>query len=340
MHPNRAAVEEDRVPALPKTAEPFLDRIGCFFRLWLTKIAATLLFKYLRFSQPLPPSTKPTLVKYYSSRPKLQARIYYPDNYESGKLLPLFFNVHSGGFALLDPESDDEWCSMWAKRMGMLVVSLDYSKAPLNPFPVPVYDVAALAKDVLDDINLPIDKTRVAIGGFSSGANLALTAAQLPELKGTVKAALSFMPPVDFGHDPAEKLRRRPYKTGPKESLEASSWAFDWGYVPAGQNRHDPLLSPYWAKREDLPPWICIVGAEWDMLRFEAQVMMCELADLEAVQEESFEEGRYKWVLARRCSHMFTHHWGKSGERKRIREERAEPIYEETARWLAKALES
>ena len=61
---------------------------------------------------------------------------------------------------------------------------------------------------------------------------------------------------------------------------------------------------------------------------------------VDEVQEEDFEEGRYKWVLARKCSHMFTHHWGKSGERKRKREERAEPIYEDTARWLAKALES
>jgi acetyl esterase/lipase len=221
----------------------------------------------------------------------------------------------------------------------MLVVSLDYSKAPLNPFPVPVYDVAALAGSVLKDTSLPIDMNRVAIGGFSSGANLALTASQLPELKGIVKAALAFCPPVDFGHDPDEKLRRRPYKAGPRESLESSSWAFDWGYVPAGQDRHDPLLSPYWAKRSDLPQWICMVGAEYDLLRFEAQVMMCELADLDQIQEEDFEKDTYKWILARNCTHMFTHHWGQSPEKKKKRVAKAEPVHVEAAKWLSRALE-
>lgn len=339
MSKNRAAVEEGKVPRLPKARNSLAHRVGCFFRLWITKLMASCFFKYQRTFDPLPATLRPTLVKSYPSRPNLQTRTFYPADYKSGELLPLFLCIHSGGFALLDPESDDEWCSLWANRTGMLVVSLDYSKSPLHPFPIPVYDVAALAQDVLRDTELPIDKDRVAIGGFSSGGNLALTASQLPELKGIVKAVLAYYPPVDFGHDPAEKLSRRPYKDGPKDSLEAVSWCFDWGYVPVGQDRHDPLLSPYWAKREALAPKICIVGAEWDMLRYEAQVMICELAGLDKIQEDDFEKGPYKWILARNCPHLFTHHWSMKGGRRTRREARAEPIIAQTAEWLVKALD-
>jgi acetyl esterase/lipase len=228
---------------------------------------------------------------------------------------------------------------MWAKRTGMLVVSLDYSKAPTSPFPTAVYDIATVAEAVLADASLPIDKTRVSIGGFSAGANLALCASQLPHLKGRIKAALTFYPIVDWGHPPHVKLERRPYKGGPKDSLETPSYWFDWAYVSPGQNRRDPLLSPCYARKEDLPPWIYMIGAQWDVLRLESQEMIHSLAQLQKRdQEEDFEEGTYKWTLAKGCSHGFTHHFGMKPEKKMQREKKCAPIYEEAVIWMQKAL--
>lgn len=339
MSANRIAIEEGTVPPSLKIRLPFSHRVNCFLSLWAMKALATLLFTIDRAVRPLPPALQPTVVKRYPCRPSLQTRLFYPDRHKAGELLPVFFCIHGGGFALLEPASDDEWCSMWAKRTGMLVVSLDHSKSPLSPFPTPVFDVAALANAVLDDSSLPIDRSRISIGGFSSGGNLALTASQLPGLRGVVKAALVFYPIVDFGHDPHDKLARRPYKGGPTDSLTSSSWWFDWGYVCAGQNRHDPLLSPYWAKKEDLVPRICIIGAEWDMLRLESQKMMCELAELDQVQEADFEKGPYKWILARGCTHGFTHHWGQKPGKTKKREAKAEPVYVQAVEWLEKALQ-
>lgn len=278
------------------------------------------------------------MVKRYACRAGLQSRIFFPPDYKAGDLLPLYLNIHGGGYALCDPQHDDEFCVMWARRTGMLVISIDYSKSPLHSFPIAVYDVAALANAVLDDESLPIDKNRVAIGGFSSGGNLALCASQLPGLKGTVKAALVFYPIVDWGQTPDEKLRMRPYKTGPRDNLESSSYWFDWGYVPVGQDRLDPLLSPYYARKEDLPPWIYMIGAEWDMLRIESQKMIRELAGLDGMQEDDFEDGTYKWTLARGCSHGFTHHWGQKPDKKKKREAKCEPIYTQAVAWLEKAL--
>ena len=341
MSKTLAALTGEDVPPLLKVRLPLPHRLNCFIRLWLLKALATVAYAVDRFLHPPPPSTHPTLIKRYPCRPTLRTRIFYPPGYKTDGLLPLYLSIHGGGFALGDSQQDDEFCVMWAKRTGMLIVSLDYSKAPLYPFPVGVFDVAALAEAVLSDASLPIDKARVAIGGFSAGGNLALCASQLPNLKGTIKAALSFYPIVDWGHDPAEKLRRRPYKGGPKESLEAMSYWFDWGYVSAGQNRHGPLLSPYYANKEDLPPWIYIIGAQWDMLRLESQKMIHELAGLgeKEDQEEDFEKGTYKWTLARGSTHGFTHHFGQKPEKKKRREEKCAPIYDEAVKWMEKALE-
>jgi acetyl esterase/lipase len=328
------------VTPLLKIRLPFSHRLNCFIRLWLLKLLAFLFFAVDRLLHPPPRSSCPTLIKTYPCRPRLQTRVFFPSNYKTGDLLPLYLDIHGGGFAVGDPQSDDEFCAMWAKCTGMLIVSLDYSKAPLHPYPSAVNDIAALANAVLDDSTLPIDKSRVVIGGFSAGGNLALCASQLPGLRGVIKAALTFYPPVDWSHPPNEKLAMRPYKEGPKDSLEFSSFWFDWAYVAPGQNRRDPLLSPCYAKKEDLPPWIYIIGAQWDILRLESQEMIHELAGLRGKKdhEQDFESGTYKWTLATGCSHGFTHHFGRTQAKKEEREQMCKPIYAEAHRWLKKAL--
>ncbi|KAI1848048.1 hypothetical protein JX265_002052 [Neoarthrinium moseri] len=329
---------QEGAPPLLKVRLPFPHRLNCFIKLWILKFLASLVFAVDRLLHPPSPTLGPNLLKRYPCRPSLQTRVFYPPSYKEGKLLPLYLNIHGGGFAVCDPQNDDEFCSMWSRRTGMLVVSLDYSKAPLYPFPAAVFDIAALATAVLADASLPIDKARTVIGGFSAGANLALCASQLPGLQGKLKAALAFYPIVDFSHPPHEKLNRRPYQTNRKDSLEFSSFWFDWGYVSPGQNRRDPLLSPCYAKRGDLPPCIYMIGAQWDLLRLESQKMIHELAGLGGLdnQEADFEEGTYKWTLARGRSHGFTHHFGYKLEDKKRREAACEPIYEEAREWLEK----
>ncbi|KAI1420948.1 Alpha/Beta hydrolase protein [Xylaria sp. FL1777] len=334
------ALAQEGSPPLLKVRLPFPHRLNCFIRLWAFKILVSIVFAVHRLLYPRPAFLRPTLIKYYPCRPTLQTRVFYPPNYKPGVLLPLYLNIHGGAFAVCDARQDDDFCIMWAKRTGMLIVSLNYSKAPLYPFPVAVFDIGALIEAVLVDDSLPIDKTKVVLGGFSAGGNLALGASQLPSLKGRINALLTFYPIVDWSHPPNEKLDSRPYKGGPKDSLEFSSYWFDWGYVSPGQNRRNPLLSPCYARKENLPLWISVIGAEWDMLRLESQKMINGLAGRGTMgdREDDFEEGTYKWTLARGCSHGFTHHFGYRPEKKRRREEKCKPIYEEASKWLEKAL--
>ncbi|KAJ5699521.1 hypothetical protein N7536_002534 [Penicillium majusculum] len=285
------------IPPLPKERLSLSHRLNCFLQLWLLKSLAALYFLYLRLFNPPQPGTQPTLTKRYACHPTLETHIFYPRSYNPAQrqLLPLYLNIHGGGFALCDASVDDSFCSAWANRTGMLVVSLNYRKAPLHPFPTASFDVAEVAKCVLADESLPIDHSRIAIGGFSAGGSLALSVSQFPGLKGLIKAAVIYYPIVDFGHPPNEKLDSRPYKGGPDDTLKKTSWWLDWGYVSVGQNRRDPLLSPVYAGSDELPPWIYMIGAQWDMLRLEAQQMIHGLAGLEdrvgVEQEEDFEVG-------------------------------------------------
>lgn len=222
----------------------------------------------------------------------------------------------------------------------MIVVSLDYRKAPAHPFPTATYDVAALAMAVLQDEELPIDVGRVAIGGFSAGGNLALSASQVRGLKGVIKAAVVYYPVVDFSTTPDEKLASRPYVSGPPDRFGAASWWLDWGYVRAGQNRRDALISPCFARKEDLPPYIFGIGAQWDMFRLETQKMIHRLAGLEAKenQEEPFEKDTYKWILVANCSHGFTHYMGQDPIKRIKKEMKCEEIFHDAHEWLKKSV--
>ena len=83
--------------------------------------------------------------------------------------------------------------------------------------------------------------------------------------------------------------------------LDALSEWFSWGYVPANTNRKDPLLSPIFAERAHLPPKVCLIGCELDILCKESEDMAENLADGETGEKvqlrrgTGWERGGVKW---------------------------------------------
>jgi acetyl esterase/lipase len=214
-------------------------------------------------------------------------------------------------------------------------VSINYRKAPSCPFPDLVQDAAEIAKAVLNDPELPIDHSKVAIGGFSAGGNLALAIAQMEGLRGKFSHAIAIYPVVDFSG--TFKGTFKTTKDGKRDILENTSRLFNWGYISMGQDLADPLLSPIYAKREDLPNRIFFIGAEYDVLCHEAEVMALRLAghgeNPEVGHDESWENKGIRWWKIPDVQHGFTHvvKRGKAEvERKRI----SEAMYQEMAEWL------
>lgn len=168
------------------------------------------------------------------------------------------------------------------------MVELDYRKAPAHPFPTAIHDVEALMLAVYGDESVPLDKHRVAVGGFSSGGNLALAVCQLQMIRDTIKpsAVCPVYPLVDLVARAEKKAETRYYKPALGSGLRANatdmlspvSRLFGWSYIPYGQCLRDPLLSPFFAPREHLPKKIFIVAAELDRLAHEAWRMASVLA--------------------------------------------------------------
>ncbi|KAI7785619.1 hypothetical protein LA080_006639 [Diaporthe eres] len=207
--------------------------------------------------------------------------IFFPSTWDlsSSQRLPCYFNIHGGGFCLGCPEDDDGWNGAFSDKHNIAVVELDYRKAPAYPFPTAIHDVEALMLAVYDK-SIPLDKHRVAVGGFSSGGNLTLAVCQLQTIRDTIKpsAVCPIYPLVGLATKPDKKATTRYYKPALGSGLRANatdmlspvSRFFGWSYLPYGQPLRDPLLSPLFAPREHLPRKVFIVAAELDRLAHEA----------------------------------------------------------------------
>ncbi|KAI1326561.1 alpha/beta hydrolase fold protein [Xylariaceae sp. FL0255] len=260
-----------------------------------------------------PLDVKPDFVKVYDCRPQLPIRIFFPKTYDqtSPQTLPTIFTTHGGGFCIGNPEDDDRLNERFANMHNILVIALNYRqiirydykqdeyfpgqkigpekcKAPAYPFPTPIHDVEALMLAIFADESIPIDKNRIALSGYSAGGNIMLSACQLPSIREQIKPAaiVSVYSTVDLSIFVPEKVAGRYYKPELKAGRRAHTTdylagiapTFNWSYVPYGQELRDPLLSPYYAPREHLPPHIFFVASELDMLASESWRMANKIA--------------------------------------------------------------
>ncbi|CZR60083.1 related to triacylglycerol lipase [Phialocephala subalpina] len=341
-----ASAPEPVISPLP----PVHLRIIYFLSIWTFKTLINTGL-YLRGCIIHPPASqlRPN-IRTYPIRPTLKNRIFIPPSSSNDRgerngfeKFSLYISVHGGGWAAASPEADDEFCSHLCLKNNIMVASLDYRKSPTYRFPFAVTDIASLVSAILSDTSLPIDVSKVAIGGFSAGGNLTFAACQTEELKGKISAVVGFYPVLDMTESRETKEGRRP--KGPDVPRDEVGWSadfLDWGYVPQGQDRRDPLLSPRYAERSEMPKNVYLAGAEWDMLCFEAGTTAEGLAvggdERKEVKGEGWDgwvQGGIRWECFRKRSHAFTHvkQWNRKWEEERVRI--VEELYDRVGSWLA-----
>jgi acetyl esterase/lipase len=111
-----------------------------------------------------------------------------------------FLWIHGGGYVLGRAVLNDRLCGEIARELGVLVVAVEYRKAPEHPFPAPLDDCqAAWTWLQREATSLAIDPTRVAIGGESAGGGLAAALAQRLYDEGGIQplGQLLFCPMLD-----------------------------------------------------------------------------------------------------------------------------------------------
>lgn len=285
------AVRVDARDKQPCAAKPLLTRVLYTLAvnaMQLVVVGPAMAMRHWK-QRRSPPDDYPTLIKTYPSRPRLPVRIFFPAAYDrqSQSPLPLLLSIHGGGFVVGDPSDNDAWNHLFANQHNALVVAVNYAKAPANPFPGPLSDLEAQINAVFADEELKphIDPAKVGLVGFSAGGNLCLTISQFPSIRERITAGIVPIYPVtDLSITPQQKATTRHYKTAlhgargtTRDPLLALADAFDWSYIPVGQNLRDPLLSPVYADRSALPERVWIIGCELDMLGHEAWRLACRL---------------------------------------------------------------
>ena len=180
--------------------------------------------------------------------------------------LPVFVNIHGGGFIQGSPGDDDPWCRQIADAVDCAVVSIDYHLAPEYRFPVTVYECYDVIKWLHDQaVFLGMDPGRIAVGGHSAGGNLAAALTLLARERREFSLGFQVLnyPVLDFVRDPYEKVGKDLLLTAKAQSFFSSC------YLEDAEAAKNPLASPILAESfAGLPPAL-VIAAEYDPLRAE-----------------------------------------------------------------------
>jgi acetyl esterase/lipase len=124
---------------------------------------------------------------------------------------PVAIYLHGGGWAFGSPTSFRKLGMQFAEA-GYLTFVLDYRLAPEHPFPAALEDAIFAIRWATDNARRwNGDGQRIAIGGDSAGANLAVSAliSSAPEVRSPVQAAVLFYGAYDLKAT-AERTRSIP----------------------------------------------------------------------------------------------------------------------------------
>jgi acetyl esterase len=106
----------------------------------------------------------------------IRLRVYDPG--VGNKPAPAIVYIFGGGWTIGNVDAFDDSIRRIANSSGMIVAAMDYRLAPENPFPAGLNDVVATVRWIGEHgEELGIDSSKIALGGHSAGANLALSTA-------------------------------------------------------------------------------------------------------------------------------------------------------------------
>ena len=189
---------------------------------------------------------------------------------------PIYVHFHGGAFMMRYPRMDDFFARFLVAETGVAVVNVDYDVAPRHRYPIAHHQ----AHDVLRWLTEhaasagDLDGSRVAVGGFSAGGNLAASVCLQARDEGTPMPKLQLLgvPFLDVSRSVKPAVVENPM-IGPAILRLAHST-----YFKDETCRKDPYASPLLSEdMHGLPPAVVLTG-EWDALRAEGDAFAEHLA--------------------------------------------------------------
>jgi len=223
-------------------------------------------YRQARFvSNPEPPELKSVApLAIPAAHGSIPARIYTPNKLrQTDGLAPCLVFFHGGGWVIGDLDTHDVVCRKLADEGRLIVISIDYRRAPEHKFPAAVDDaIAATAWIATQAKEFGIDASRLVVGGDSAGGNLATVVAIAardgngPAISGQVL----IYPATDF-------TMAHPSHSEPETSILLTHSVIRWfrdHYLNGTADVHDWRASPALAGTlVGLPPaYVLTAGAD------------------------------------------------------------------------------
>lgn len=210
--------------------------------------------------------------------PDVSIRVYSPA--EKADSVPALIYIHGGGFVVGNIESEHGSCLALCRDLGIVLVSVDYRKAPETPYPGGLEDCyAALLWTSENSEKLGIDLDRLGIFGQSAGGGLSAATALLTRDRKGPKLCFQYLgiPEVD---DRLETPSMQKFTDTPLWNLPAAklSWDYYLGDAFARGSDDVPYLAAP-ARAQDLSglPPAHITTMEFDPLRDEGVLYALKL---------------------------------------------------------------
>jgi acetyl esterase len=184
-------------------------------------------------------------------------RFYYPEGID---MPPCLIYLHGGGFMQGSLDSWNHFLRDLVRQSNVAVMSVDYRLSPEHKFPVAFDETVAMIRLMArDGAKHGIEPRRLAVGGDSAGANLALAAALA--LRDAGEKALSFQLLI-YGVYSADVESPSWQRFGRGAGL--SQTQFRWileTYLEDPEQQTDWRVAPLLADLKGLPPAHLIVGS-------------------------------------------------------------------------------
>ncbi|KAG6899892.1 hypothetical protein C0993_005691 [Termitomyces sp. T159_Od127] len=215
---------------------------------------------------------------------------------------PVFIFFHGGGWTLGDIASETSFSTHMAVGAHCVVVSVDYRLAPENPYPAAVED----AVDALDWVmqnganSLGLNTSRIAVGGSSSGGNLAaILALKAAERNPPIPLVFQLLVVPVIDNTASDNNLWAENQNAPWLSPDRMSW-FRNNYLPHIEDRTKWDASPIFAPTELLTkvPSAWIGVAALDILKEEGILYGKKLKELGVKVETVTYEGAPHPIMA------------------------------------------
>jgi len=216
-------------------------------------------------TNPEPPELKSVApLAIPAPRGAIPARVYTPLTLrQNNRLAPCLIFFHGGGWVIGDLDSHDVVCRKLADEGELIVIAIDYRRAPEHRFPAAFEDAFAATKWIADHAReFSIDASRLVVGGDSAGGNLAAVVAVAARDGGgpAITAQVLIYPVTDLS-------MTHPSHREPETSLLLSHSLIHWfrdQYLASAADINDWRASPLKAKTlAGLPPaYVLTAGAD------------------------------------------------------------------------------